>query len=703
MLQTRRHGVLVVLSTGDTVSLNEAGERLLGVRESEILGRRVDLWARSVGSFVDLLQSCREGDSVRVQNRLIRLDAFSVYSSRGSRFRLWVFSDSSEETAHFFEPSDDSDSGVLEIWGSKSHFLSAMTSASAQVLQDGTVGEHLPEMLSRIGNHSKASRVYFWENQVVDGTLRAVTTAQWTHAGLDWKGPHDSWEFELGFSLSRWVENLTSGSIIAGPVRMFPEAEREMLERRQTLSIALIPVHVGGQWWGAIGLDQCDEERVWTRRDLESARAGARFLGRALEKKAADEALQSSEDRYRQILQAMDCGVLVTDSGGVVKFANPHAVRALGLGKIKNTGRLLEDLLPGAVVLLSSEAQAIGQRESELTNAAGEVLKVTHSCTLVPPTGDRVSLFREVPAAAREVRKRRKPLTPQSALGVAEASPVLVESRPDPLSGLSVGIKILSRNQDLGPEIEAIVRWLSAEVEEVRQHLEQLSAARKGLEILPVSELLTSVEQAHKHLASERGVRLVFDPMNRTVEVNMDFSALRRALGNIVLNAIEASSRGGLVTCRGRRLDGTEQQERFPGFAQPIVSIIVSDEGIGIPQERLPWIFSAFHTTKQAGAGLGLSLTREVVEAHGGLIVVHSQVGEGSSFEVLLPVGGSEHCFEAPERGGAGCEACPVLTKAHAGHCWAETTKHNDKDRGSWMSCEQCGYFQRNSLHRFGM
>jgi len=44
-----------------------------------------------------------------------------------------------------------------------------------------------------------------------------------------------------------------------------------------------------------------------------------------------------------------------------------------------------------------------------------------------------------------------------------------------------------------------------------------------------------------------------------------------------------------------------------------------------------------------------------------------------------------------------------VLTKAHAGHCWAETTKHNDKDRGSWMSCEQCGYFQRNSLHRFGM
>ena len=68
------------------------------------------------------------------------------------------------------------------------------------------------------------------------------------------------------------------------------------------------------------------------------------------------------------------------------------------------------------------------------------------------------------------------------------------------------------------------------------------------------------------------------------------------------------------------------------------VLITVADEGKGIPPEHLPNIFRPFFTTKGHGTGLGLSLARRMVEAHGGHIDVTSEVGKGTQFLVRLPV-----------------------------------------------------------------
>jgi two-component system, NtrC family, sensor kinase len=68
------------------------------------------------------------------------------------------------------------------------------------------------------------------------------------------------------------------------------------------------------------------------------------------------------------------------------------------------------------------------------------------------------------------------------------------------------------------------------------------------------------------------------------------------------------------------------------------VLITVADEGKGIPPENLPNIFRPFFTTKGHGTGLGLSLARRIMEAHGGQIDVTSEVGKGSRFAIRLPV-----------------------------------------------------------------
>jgi hypothetical protein len=109
--------------------------------------------------------------------------------------------------------------------------------------------------------------------------------------------------------------------------------------------------------------------------------------------------------------------------------------------------------------------------------------------------------------------------------------------------------------------------------------------------------------------------------------VPVDPDMIRRAILNIVGNAIDAMPNGGeLHISAGPREDG--------GY-----ELVVGDNGTGIAEEDRDRIFEPYFTTKPSGLGLGLDLTRRIVEAHGGKIVVDSQPGEGTRIQVLLPGG----------------------------------------------------------------
>jgi signal transduction histidine kinase len=107
--------------------------------------------------------------------------------------------------------------------------------------------------------------------------------------------------------------------------------------------------------------------------------------------------------------------------------------------------------------------------------------------------------------------------------------------------------------------------------------------------------------------------------------VLVDPDMIRRAVVNVVGNAIDAMPDGGeLRIAAGPGEDG--------GYELSIV-----DTGAGIPAENRDKIFDPYFTTKPSGLGLGLVLTRKIVEAHGGKIVLDSQPGNGTRIRILLP------------------------------------------------------------------
>ena len=111
--------------------------------------------------------------------------------------------------------------------------------------------------------------------------------------------------------------------------------------------------------------------------------------------------------------------------------------------------------------------------------------------------------------------------------------------------------------------------------------------------------------------------------------VEHDTGQIHQVLLNLMLNAIQAM----------------DEAEAGPGVVDVDIStrdgkavVSVRDTGKGIKPENLANIFRPFYTTKGHGTGLGLSLARRIVEDHGGKILVESEVGKGSTFEVMLPV-----------------------------------------------------------------
>jgi signal transduction histidine kinase len=131
--------------------------------------------------------------------------------------------------------------------------------------------------------------------------------------------------------------------------------------------------------------------------------------------------------------------------------------------------------------------------------------------------------------------------------------------------------------------------------------------------------------------AKKRNVRLELKPA-RVPSIDGDPEKLRQAFWNIILNALQATPPGGVVSV-AVSCNGPDN-----GDTGGWVEICLSDTGKGIPAGLAESIFEPFFTTKADGTGLGLAITRKIVESHGGTISVESEIDRGTSVTVRLQV-----------------------------------------------------------------
>jgi PAS domain S-box-containing protein len=158
--------------------------------------------------------------------------------------------------------------------------------------------------------------------------------------------------------------------------------------------------------------------------------------------------------------------------------------------------------------------------------------------------------------------------------------------------------------------------------------------ARLYLSEVSVASLLDEVSQTLAPLAEEKGVKVSYPSLEEPITLMADGVKLVQVFINLVSNAIQFTPPGGSVTVSAA-LDLHEGAEH--------VRFVVKDTGSGIPADKLDAIFESFrqadgsHTRAHRGTGLGLTITRQLIELHEGSIQVESQVGVGSKFTFVIP------------------------------------------------------------------
>ena len=145
--------------------------------------------------------------------------------------------------------------------------------------------------------------------------------------------------------------------------------------------------------------------------------------------------------------------------------------------------------------------------------------------------------------------------------------------------------------------------------------------------------------------AREKGVDLVSELPEEALRAEVDPVRIEQVLGNLMTNAIRHTSSGGKITVSARVTD----RDAVHGIESPNVVLSVADTGEGISPEHLPHVFDRFYRVEESrsrgegGAGLGLTIVKQMSEAHGGKVWAESELGKGSTFHVALPLKNRGH------------------------------------------------------------
>ena len=381
------------------------------------------------------------------------------------------------------------------------------------------------------------------------------------------------------------------------------------------------------------GVGETDED--WSPQEL-----GRRVAG-MLQTLQHREELERADRFRRQLLDAMQDGLIALDVEGRITEANAGAARLLGTGSLR--GLSLAGLPPQLGTLVSHLQQVLRRRAP----TAREVTLVLegrrlHLNVATSELFDRHGQLRGVVvnlgdlSPIRRMEEEIDRLDRLAALGRFAAG-VAHEIR-NPLAGIGAGVEYLARHFGSDAPEQQDVQFVLGEVQRlnhiVSDLLDYTQPRPLDLQPLRVEELVHRVRSALAPLAREREVRLEpGGPTDAIVEV--DGARLEQVLLNLVRNAIEASPPCGSVSLTWERR-----------HANHPFRFVVEDDGPGLSEEAIRRAFEPFFTTKGNGTGLGLYLSHAIVEQHHGRLVLGNCPGRGASIAVELPESEPERMHE---------------------------------------------------------
>lgn len=202
----------------------------------------------------------------------------------------------------------------------------------------------------------------------------------------------------------------------------------------------------------------------------------------------------------------------------------------------------------------------------------------------------------------------------------------------NPLSTIQLNLQLLQEDLPAesigGSRVHSRLRTVRQEASRLREILDDFLKYAGNLtlerEVLDMNTLVEDVTDFFAPQAAANKVNIRFVPAAVPLRASVDAKLIKQALLNLMLNATQAMASGGELMLAVEAQGGS-------------IVISVTDTGPGIAPEDVQRIFEAYFTTKKGGTGLGLPMTRRIVEEHAGKVLVQSDVGRGTRIQIELP------------------------------------------------------------------
>src|SRR5437016_1203465 len=244
----------------------------------------------------------------------------------------------------------------------------------------------------------------------------------------------------------------------------------------------------------------------------------------------------------------------------------------------------------------------------------------------------------------RELEERLREAERLSAVGKL-ASGIAHEIR-NPLNFMNLSIDHIRTRLGSGrpegtAEVMALMSNIKAEIHRLNDMIENFLTVGKPLALnksdVDLVTLIREVVGLARQKAVEQGIAIEVSEATPIPRLQADPVQIKTCLMNVVLNAIQAMPAGGRLRITTRRCAEARHEGHAPE-PNGTVEVIISDTGLGISEEDLNRIFNPYFTTKKLGIGLGLAITKKIVEEHRGRISVRSRPNEGTDVVISLPV-----------------------------------------------------------------
>ncbi|MDM8523074.1 ATP-binding protein [Desulfococcaceae bacterium HSG8] len=180
----------------------------------------------------------------------------------------------------------------------RDEILKAVALAAEHFLKAPDWEDKIREVMANLGQTTGVSRVYIFKNALDDAdTLTMSQSHEWTGSSIqpEINNP-DLRELPYKDGFGRWKETLGRGEAIYGSVEGFPSAERDILSSQDIISIAVVPIFEGTEWWGFMGFDECMQAREWSPAEIDMLKAAADILGTAIRRKHDEDLLRQAKE-----------------------------------------------------------------------------------------------------------------------------------------------------------------------------------------------------------------------------------------------------------------------------------------------------------------------------------------------------------------------------------------------------------------------